>query len=54
MARNALRPLLHSVMDRAADHLIPFQVSLELTHRCNLSCKHCYVNVPLEDELTTT
>ena len=39
-------------MDRAADYLIPFQVSLELTHRCNLSCKHCYIDTPLQEELS--
>jgi radical SAM protein with 4Fe4S-binding SPASM domain len=48
-----LRPLLHSVMDRAAENLIPFQVSLELTHRCNLSCKHCYIDLPAKEELSS-
>ena len=46
------RPLLHSVVNRAADNLIPFQVSLELTYRCNLSCKHCYVDTPMQDEMS--
>lgn len=39
-------------MDRAADHLVPFQASLELTYRCNLSCKHCYVDVTAREELS--
>ena len=52
MARGSVRPLLHSVMDRAADYLIPFQVSLEVTHRCNLSCKHCYIDTPVRDEFS--
>ena len=46
------RPLLHGVMDRAADHLVPFQVTLELTHRCNLACKHCYIDVPVRQGLS--
>jgi radical SAM protein with 4Fe4S-binding SPASM domain len=49
---SSARPLLHSVMRRAADNLIPLQVSLEVTHRCNLSCKHCYIDAPLQDELS--
>ena len=48
------RPLLHRVVDRAAEHLIPFHVALELTYRCNLRCKHCYIDVPAEDELAFT
>ncbi len=39
-------------MDRAADNLVPFQVSLELTHRCNLSCQHCYIDTRLREELS--
>jgi AdoMet-dependent heme synthase len=46
------RPLLQKVMNRAAKHLVPFQVTLELTHRCNLRCKHCYVDVPTGEELS--
>jgi len=54
MPKTSVRPLLHSVMERAADHLIPFQVSLEVTYRCNLSCKHCYIDVPAGEELSFT
>ena len=54
MARTSMRPLLQGVMRRAGKHLIPLQVSMELTHRCNLSCKHCYVDVPPDNEITTT
>ena len=52
MSETSIRPLLQSVMERAAAHLIPFQVSLELSYRCNLSCKHCYVDVAAEEELS--
>ena len=47
------RPLLQKVMKRAGEHLIPFQVTMELTHRCNLSCKHCYVDIPPDNEMST-
>lgn len=52
MPETSTRPLLHSVMERAAKHLIPFQASLEVTYRCNLSCKHCYIDVSARDELS--
>jgi radical SAM protein with 4Fe4S-binding SPASM domain len=31
-----------------ADHL-PIAGGIELTHRCNLACLHCYVNLPAAD-----
>jgi radical SAM protein with 4Fe4S-binding SPASM domain len=31
---------------------IPFQVTLELTYRCNLRCAHCYVDIKDYDELS--
>ena len=52
MSETLTRPLLYKTMERAAQHLVPFQVTLELTYRCNLSCKHCYVDVPSRDELS--
>ncbi len=52
MPETVTRPLLHKVMERAAENLVPFQVSLEVTQRCNLSCKHCYMDVPVEQELS--
>lgn len=51
MNRNT-RPVMHRVMDRAAEHLVPLQASLELTHRCNLACKHCYIDTHGGEELT--
>jgi MoaA/NifB/PqqE/SkfB family radical SAM enzyme len=44
---------------RAQALRIPSHGSIELTHRCNLACVHCYVNLPAADreasrrELTT-
>jgi len=54
MPETSTRHLIQSVMDRAAEHLVPLQVSLEVTQRCNLSCKHCYMDVPVEQELSFT
>lgn len=31
------------LLTRAAERLIPLDVSLELTHRCNFRCGHCYL-----------
>ncbi|MBU2008531.1 MAG: radical SAM protein [Chloroflexi bacterium] len=52
MTTTLARPLLDRAVKRAAEHLIPLQVSLELTYRCNLSCKHCYVDCRPKGELT--
>lgn len=46
--------------EKAVQQRIPLTGSLELTYRCNLSCTHCYCNLPAGDsqardsELTTT
>lgn len=34
--------LLEGIHERAYDRLIPLNVSLELTLRCNIRCTHCY------------
>lgn len=36
--------------DKAIEQRIPLEGSIELTHRCNLSCVHCYVNKSANDE----
>ena len=45
-------PLMHEVLRRAAKRLIPLQVTIELTYRCNLRCKHCYVDQNLRRNAT--
>ncbi len=61
----AATPILHGrgsaeLHARAYATRIPISGGLELTHRCNLACIHCYVNLPANDrpaqrrELTTT
>lgn len=56
MAESVAKPLMHEVMRRAAANLVPLQACLELTYRCNLRCKHCYIDLPLRqhasDELS--
>lgn len=41
-----LRPgtLMHRLRSRAVSRRIPMHVMLELTDRCNLRCRHCYLN----------
>lgn len=48
-----------ALLNRSARERIPIAGGFELTHRCNLACVHCYVNLPANDrgakqrELTT-
>jgi len=41
-------PLLARIRRKAAQQCVPLHAMIELTHRCNLSCRHCYV-VPKSD-----
>ena len=34
----------HEVMRWAAKNLIPVSAQIEITHRCNLQCSHCYLS----------
>jgi radical SAM protein with 4Fe4S-binding SPASM domain len=38
--------LLH---ERFQGRRVPVEVSVEVTHRCPLECKHCYNNLPMHD-----
>lgn len=39
--------LLH---DRLQGRRAPVEVSIEVTHRCPLECRHCYNNLPMHDK----
>jgi len=41
----------HEVLRWAARNLIPVSVQVELTHRCNLHCTHCYLSARFQSEL---
>jgi radical SAM protein with 4Fe4S-binding SPASM domain len=36
--------------DRVEGKRIPFSFDLEITARCNLNCRHCYINLPAGDK----
>ena len=38
-----------AVHGKADEERFPLDGTLELTHRCNLACVHCYVNLPAND-----
>ena len=42
--------------DFSVERKLPLFLTLDLTHKCNLRCKHCYADAgkPLEKELTTS
>ena len=44
--------LLQEVLENCSRLNIPAHAVLELTYRCNLRCRHCYVDAPDTDELT--
>lgn len=44
--------LLKKLTYDAEQMLIPLQVILELTYRCNLNCKHCYIESKISNDLS--
>lgn len=42
------------ILDRATEMNIPLNTLFELTYRCNLRCRHCYVDDPGGSELSTS
>jgi radical SAM protein with 4Fe4S-binding SPASM domain len=38
------------IQKKAISGRIPIQGNVEVTARCNLNCKHCYINVPAHDK----
>jgi MoaA/NifB/PqqE/SkfB family radical SAM enzyme len=43
-------PLARRFFERALQSRVPIAGGMELTHRCNLACLHCYVNQPADDK----
>lgn len=37
------------IWDRVKKKRIPVSFDIEITARCNLNCRHCYINVPAKD-----
>ena len=44
-----LGPFTRAFIKKAQAARVPVCGSIELTHRCNLACVHCYVNLPAAD-----
>lgn len=45
--------MLAQLVERVMKNFVLFYGVFELTYRCNLHCRHCYVVRDIEDELTT-
>jgi len=39
-----------SLWDKLKDKRIPLSFDLEITARCNMNCRHCYINLPAGDK----
>src|SRR5689334_8916671 len=46
---SAYGPRARALFERAQAENLPIAAGFELTHRCNLACLHCYVNLPAAD-----
>lgn len=40
----------YPLWDKSNEKRIPFSFDLELTARCNNNCRHCYINIPAQDQ----
>jgi radical SAM protein with 4Fe4S-binding SPASM domain len=49
LASTGYHALVERMLHGDRDTRIPLQGSFELTYRCNLSCTHCWVNLPAGD-----
>jgi radical SAM protein with 4Fe4S-binding SPASM domain len=38
-----------SLWEKKFDRPVPFSFDLEITARCNMNCRHCYINLPAGD-----
>ena len=52
--KELVAPLMSQLMKRCAEKHIPAVVQIELTNKCNLSCRHCNFVRSDEADLTTT
>ncbi len=52
MGNQCQGPIIDRVYEKAIERNIPLSALFELTHRCNLSCRHCYVVPDGKKELT--
>ena len=40
---------MQRLIDQGGGRRIPWSGSIELTTRCNLNCRHCFINTPVND-----
>jgi len=40
--------------DKCANARVPVNIDYDVTYRCNLNCRHCYCNLPADDQVART